>query len=90
MRYMVMHYQTQAMEDGEVPSAEEQAAIGEYMREAAMSGVLLSGEGVASSSKGARVEVHDGATRVIDFGQLTGGALQGKGTFTLHVCSEKR
>jgi hypothetical protein len=66
MRYMVMHYQTQAMEDGEVPSAEQQAAIGEYMREAAMSGVLLTGEGVASSSKGARVEVHDGVTRVID------------------------
>ena len=31
-----------------------------------MSGVLLSGEGVASSAKGARIEVQDGATRVID------------------------
>ena len=66
MRYMVMHYQTQEMEDGVIPSAEEQAAIGEYMQEAAMSGVLLSGEGVASSSKGARVEVTDGTVRVID------------------------
>jgi hypothetical protein len=63
---MVMHYQTQDMEDGVPPSAEQQAAIGEYMREAAMSGVLLAGEGVASSSKGARVEVDDGAVRVID------------------------
>jgi hypothetical protein len=44
MRYMVMHYQTQAMEDGVPPTAEEQAAIGQYMQEAAMSGVLLSGE----------------------------------------------
>ncbi len=35
MRYMVMHYQTQDDEDGIVPSPEEQAAIGEYMREAA-------------------------------------------------------
>ena len=66
MRYMVMHYQTQAMEDGIPPTAEEQVAIGDYMREAAMSGVLLSGEGVASSAKGARIEVQDGATRVID------------------------
>ena len=66
MRYMVMHYQTQSMEDGVPPTAEQQAAIGEYMREASMSGVLLSGEGVASSSKGARVEVQDGTTRVID------------------------
>ena len=66
MRYMVMHYQTQEMEDGIPPSQEQQAAIGEYMKEAAMSGVLLSGEGVASSSKGARVEVQDGNVRVID------------------------
>jgi hypothetical protein len=66
MRYMVMHYQTQDMEDGVPSSAEEQAAIGRYMQEAAMSGVLLSGEGVASSSKGARVEVEDGTVRVID------------------------
>ena len=66
MRYMVMHYQTQDMEDGILPSPEQQAAIGQYMQEAAMSGVLLSGEGVASSSQGARVEVADGSTRVID------------------------
>ncbi len=66
MRFMVMHYQTQAMEDGVLPSPETQAAIGQYMHEAALSGVLLSGEGVASSSKGARVEVVDGSVRVID------------------------
>jgi hypothetical protein len=66
VRYMVMHYETQDMEDGILPSAEQQAAIGQYMQEAAMSGVLLSGEGVASSSQGARVEVTGGAVRVID------------------------
>ena len=66
MRYMVMHYQTQDMEDGVLPSPEQQAAIGEYMKEAAMSGVLLSGEGVQSSSKGARIEVNEGKVRVID------------------------
>ena len=66
MRYMVMHYQTQDMEDGVLPSHEQQAAIGEYMKEAAMSGVLLSGEGVQSSSKGARIEVNEGKVRVID------------------------
>ena len=66
MRFMVMHYQTQAMEDGVRPSPEVQAAIGEYMQEAAMSGVLLTGEGVAPSSEGARVEVVDDSVRVID------------------------
>ena len=66
MCYMLMHYQTQANEDGIPPSPEEVAAVGEYMREAAMSGVLLTGEGVASSRLGARVEVEEGAVRVID------------------------
>jgi hypothetical protein len=66
VRYLVMHYQTQAMEDGVPPTPELQAAIGEYMQEASMSGVLLSGEGVAPSSAGARVEVTDGQVRVID------------------------
>ena len=66
MRYMVMHYETQDMEDGVLPSPEQQAAIGNYMQEAAMSGVLLTGEGVAPSSAGARVEVDKGTVRVID------------------------
>jgi hypothetical protein len=66
MRFMVMHYETQEMEDGVRPSPESQAAIGEYMQEAAMSGVLLTGEGVAPSSEGARVEIADGNVRVID------------------------
>ena len=66
MRYMVMHYQTQDMEDGIMPSPETQAAIEEYLHEAATSGVLLSGEGVFPSSAGARVEVNDGKVRVID------------------------
>ena len=66
MRYMVMHYQTQDMEDGIPPTPEAMAEIGAYMREAAQAGVLLAGEGVGPSSKGARVEVSDGAVRVID------------------------
>ena len=66
MRYMVMHYETQDMEDGVPPSPEEQSAVGKYMQEAAMSGVLLTGEGVAPSSAGARVEVNNGTVRVID------------------------
>ncbi len=66
MRFMVMHYQTQEMEDGVPPTPEAQAAIGQYMQEAAMSGVLLTGEGVAPSSEGARLEIADGKARVID------------------------
>jgi hypothetical protein len=42
VRYMVMHYQTQAMEDGVKPTPEMQAAIGQYMEESAMAGVRAS------------------------------------------------
>lgn len=66
MRYMVMHYQSQDMEDGVLPSPEAQEAIAQYMQEAGMAGVLLSGEGVHSSSQGARVEITDGNVRIID------------------------
>lgn len=66
MRYMVMHYQTQAHEDGAPPSPEDVARIGEHMQELAMSGVLLAGEGVTSSRDGARLEVDGDDVRVID------------------------
>jgi hypothetical protein len=66
MRYMLMHYQTEEMEAGVPPTPEMQAAIGQYMQEASMAGVLLTGEGVAPSSAGARIEVTGGDVRVID------------------------
>jgi len=66
MRFMVMHYSTEDNEAGVPPSAEEMAAVGQLMQESAMAGVLLGGEGVHPSSKGARIEVTDGNVRVID------------------------
>jgi hypothetical protein len=66
MRYMLMHYETDEMEQGVKPSPELQAEIGRYMQETAQSGVLLTGEGVGPSSQGARVEVADDDVRVID------------------------
>src|SRR5258708_26557205 len=55
MRFMVMHYETDAMEAGEPPTPEIQAAVGQYIGEMASSGVLLAGEGVGPSSLGARL-----------------------------------
>ena len=66
MRYMVMHYETEATEAGEMPTPEQQQAIGEFMQETASSGVLLAGEGVFPSSHGARLEFAAGDVRVID------------------------
>ena len=60
MRFMLMHYETEAMEAGEKPSPETQAAIGAYIGEVAMTGVLLAGEGVHPSSFGARLTVDGG------------------------------
>jgi hypothetical protein len=66
MRFMVMHYSTEDNEAGVPPTPEQMAAVGQLMQEYATSGVLLGGEGVHSSSKGARIEVTDGNVRVID------------------------
>jgi hypothetical protein len=66
MRFMVMHYSTEDNEAGIPPTPEQVAAVGELMGEYATSGVLLGGEGVHASSKGARIELTDGNVRVID------------------------
>jgi hypothetical protein len=60
MRFMVMHYQTDAMEAGEPPAPETITAVGEYVTELANAGVLLAGEGVGPSSQGARLTVDGG------------------------------
>ena len=63
---MVMHYSTENNEAGVMPTAAEMEAIGQLMGEYATSGVLLGGEGVHPSSKGARIDFTDGNARVID------------------------
>jgi hypothetical protein len=37
-----------------------------------------------------QIKEKDGEQRIVDFGQLTGGVVTGKGIFTLNVCSEER
>ena len=66
MRFMVMHYSTPDMEAGVPPTPEQMAAIGQLMQESAMAGVLLSGEGVHPSSKGARVKFSGTKRTIID------------------------
>jgi hypothetical protein len=63
MRFMVMHYEDEAAEAGEMPPPETFAAVGQYITELANAGVLLAGEGVGPSSQGARLTV-DGAGHV--------------------------
>jgi hypothetical protein len=64
MRFMVMVKATQDSEDGVMPSEELLAAMGRFNEELAQAGVMLAGEGLQPSSKGARVRF-DGASRAV-------------------------
>ena len=55
MRFMVIVKATQASEAGEMPSEELLAAMGRYNEELVKAGVMLAGEGLQPSAKGARV-----------------------------------
>lgn len=64
MRFMVMVKATPDSEQGAMPSEEMLAAMGRYNEELAKAGVMLAGEGLHPSSRGARVRF-DGASRAV-------------------------
>jgi hypothetical protein len=66
MRFMVMVKATKDSEAGVLPKPEEFAAMQTYNEELARAGVLLAAEGLAASSKGARVKFSGDKRTVID------------------------
>ncbi|RYJ61952.1 YciI family protein [Pseudomonas songnenensis] len=66
MRFMVMIKATPQTEAGEMPSEDVLAAMGRYNEDLANAGVLLGGEGLQPSRKGARVRFHNGQCSVTD------------------------
>lgn len=66
MRFMVLRMADKDTEAGVMPSEELLNAMGQYMEELAKAGVLLGGEGLHPSSRGARVEFRGGKPTVID------------------------
>ena len=64
MRFMVFVKATEESEAGVMPSEELLAAMGAYNEELVKAGVLLAGEGLQPSSRGARVRF-DGDERVV-------------------------
>jgi len=67
MRFMILIKADKNSEAGTMPSEELLAAMGKYNEELAKAGVLLGGEGLHPSSKGARVKISaDGKTTVVD------------------------
>jgi hypothetical protein len=66
VRFMVLMKATKDSEAGVMPSKEILAAMGKFNEELAKAGVLLAGEGLQASSKGARVRFSASKTTVID------------------------
>jgi hypothetical protein len=66
MRFMVMVKASKESEAGELPNEKFLAAMGQYNEELVKAGVMLSGEGLQPSKKGARIAFNKGKPTVID------------------------
>ena len=66
MRFMVMVKASKDSEAGKMPTPELLAAMGKFNEELAKAGILLAGEGLQPSSKGARVRFSGSKRTVVD------------------------
>ena len=66
MRFVIMSKTNEYFEAGNPPSPELYRRMGEFMAEAAASGVLLEAHGLMPSKTGARISAHDGEISVTD------------------------
>ena len=66
MRFMVIVKANADTEAGQLPSTELLAAMGRYNEELVKAGVMLAGEGLQPSSKGARIRFSGTKRTVID------------------------
>ncbi|MDN0085452.1 YciI family protein [Crenobacter sp. SG2305] len=66
MRFMLIRKADKDTEAGVMPSEQLLAAMGQFMEEMTQAGVLLGGEGLQPTSKGARVKFSGGKPAVLD------------------------
>jgi hypothetical protein len=66
MRFMIIGKATKESEAGILPKPEAFAAMGEYNEQLVKAGILLAAEGLAATSKGARVKFSGDKRIVID------------------------
>jgi len=66
MRFMVIVPANEQTEAGVMPTEQELAAMGKFNEELVQAGMILAGEGLRASAKGARIRFSGGATTVID------------------------
>jgi len=73
MRFMILLKADKTTEAGVLPSEEQLAKMGKYNEELVNAGVLLAGEGLQPSSKGARVKFSGGEWTAVDgpFGEAS-------------------
>ena len=67
MRFMMLVKASKELEAGMLPSKELIAAMGQFNEEMAKAGVLIAGEGLQASSKGARI-TYSGSKRSVTDG----------------------
>ena len=70
MRFMVIVKASKESEAGILPTEQQLADMGKYNEELVKAGVMLAGEGLQASSKGARVRF-DGSKRTVIDGPFT-------------------
>ena len=66
MRFLVMVKANKDSEAGVMPTQQELAEMGKFNEELVKAGIMLAGEGLQPSSKGARVNFSGGKPSVID------------------------
>jgi hypothetical protein len=86
---MVMVKANQDTEAGVMPTEAELAAMGKFNEELVKSGVLLAGEGLHPSSKGARVRFSGGGQRTVIDGPFTEAKELIAGFWLLQVASKE-
>lgn len=66
MRFMIIVKANADSEAGKLPSAEELTEMTKFNEQLMKAGVMLAGEGLLDSSKGARVHFSGGKSKVVD------------------------
>lgn len=66
MRFAVLVHATEQSEAGVLPTAEQLETMGKFNEDLIKDGIMLAGEGLKDSSKGARLTFSGGKARVTD------------------------
>jgi len=66
MKFMMLVKASEQSESGVMPTAEQFTEMGKYNEELVKAGVLLAGEGLQASSKGARIMFDEDRKTVVD------------------------